>query len=150
MTQFLGLLFIILLAAEVAKSSMQARNRVHWTRFLSLETEFIGLGFYTYKLSPLNSVSMYKKRVQGTRFPSLITLIPQQHQFPRQQQSRGRISPYSSINPQPSTCPWVPIGPVFLLTVGSQLIFSSETQLFSSETQLYETIFLNSLAFTEH
>ena len=60
-TRFLGLLFIILPAAEMAKMSTYARNRVQWTRFLSLETEFIGLNFYTFKSSPLNSVSLYKK-----------------------------------------------------------------------------------------
>ena len=41
-TRFLGLLFIILPPVE---ANRMARNRVHWTRFLSLENEFMGLGF---------------------------------------------------------------------------------------------------------
>ena len=44
------------------------RNRVQWTRFPCIETEFIELGFYIQKSSSTHSVSMYRNRVQRTRF----------------------------------------------------------------------------------
>ena len=43
-------------------------NRVHWTRFVSLETKFVGLGFKAYKPSPKNSVYMPRNWVHWTRF----------------------------------------------------------------------------------
>ena len=43
-------------------------NRVQWTQFPCIETEFIELGFYTWKLSSLNSVSIDGNRVHWTRF----------------------------------------------------------------------------------
>ena len=147
----MGCYFIILPVAEVARVSTYARNWVHWTRFVSQETEFIGLNFYTYKSSPLNSVSMYKKRVQWTRFPSLINLISQHHQSHPIASTVTWAYPKSSLEdlifmngPQPSTCCHGSLlGPVFLLTVGSH----SFSSIFSSKTQLYilfETTFLNS------
>ena len=45
-------------------------NWIHWTRFVNLETEFVGLGFKAYKLSPKNSVCMPRNRVHWTRFAS--------------------------------------------------------------------------------
>ena len=48
-------------------------NWVHWTRFVSVETEFVGLSFKAYKPSPKNSVYMPRNRVLWTRFASLET-----------------------------------------------------------------------------
>ena len=55
------------------------RNRVHWTRFLYIQTEqwtrflyiqteSIGLGFFTYKPSPMDSFFIDWNRVHWTRF----------------------------------------------------------------------------------
>ena len=67
-------------------------NRVQWTRFPCIETEFIELGLYTQKSSTMNSVSIWKpsslnlvsihgNRVHWTRFPCLIHLIPTRFLF---------------------------------------------------------------------
>ena len=45
-------------------------NWVHWTQFVSLETEFIGLSFNAYKPSPMNSVYKPRNRVHWTQFAS--------------------------------------------------------------------------------
>ena len=94
---------------------------------------------------------MYKKQVQWTRFPSLISLISQHHQSHPTASTitwaYPKSSPEDSIfmnGPQPSMCcRGSQLGPVFLLTVG----FHSFSSIFSLETQLYilfETTFLNS------
>ena len=57
-------------------------NRVHWTRFVSLETEFVGLGFKAYKLSPKNSIYMPRNQVHWTRFASPETLWTRFHLSP--------------------------------------------------------------------
>ena len=43
-------------------------NRVQWTRFPCIETEFNELGLYTQKSSSMNSVSIHGNRVHWTRF----------------------------------------------------------------------------------
>ena len=49
-------------------SICKRRNRVHWTRFVSLETEFNELGFWAYKTSSMNSVYKPRIRVHWTQF----------------------------------------------------------------------------------
>ena len=50
---------------------MRHGNRVQWTRFPCMETEFIELDFCVYKPSLMNSVSIHGNRVHWTRFSSL-------------------------------------------------------------------------------
>ena len=134
-TRFLDCYYNILPTVEAAKFSTQARNRVHWTQFLSLETECIGLDFYTYKSSPLNSVLMYKKRVQRTRFPSLVTHIAasvitaisphskSSHVGVTQIESKGLV--FHEWSPSLHVLPWVLAGTCFFLFTEGSHSFSS-------------------------
>ena len=47
---------------------MRHGNRVQWTRFPCIETEFIELGFYIQKSSSTHLVSMYRNQVHWTWF----------------------------------------------------------------------------------
>ena len=53
------------------------RNRVLWTRFVSIETESNELGFCAYKPSSMNSVYKPRKGVHWTRF--LVYVDPHYH-----------------------------------------------------------------------
>ena len=137
------------------KSVSKLEKRVHWTRFQSLETEYNKLGFKALKTSSVNSFFKLRNRVLWTRFLCVTHCQLQFHQFPVSPlpSHSSNITwasqfPRSSFSPQPSTCLWVPAGPV-PLAVGSHkfsvlwicLPYHTFSSTFSSTLSLYIQLF---------
>ena len=123
--KYIVLGFLVLPVAEVARVSTYAKNRVHWTRFVSQETKFIGLGFLSIHVSIIactqkNSSKLSSKNTQfslsfpltlslscsvtvvvalSLSFPLTLTLIPSRSIVVPASHSRRSVSASLSLSP---------------------------------------------------